>query len=65
MEDYQLSNYKLNILKKFLFPIIALVLNQNNFYGYSFSTKKGFLQMKDLNNLEKITNILFSNKEND
>ena len=59
-----LSNYKLNILKKFLVSnncfnpkpkITSMVIH--------FQPKKGFLyKIKDLNNLEKITNILFSNK---
>ena len=58
-----LSNYRLNILKKFLvspncfFPkpkVTSMVIH--------FNPKKEKLNIRHLKNLEKVTNILFSNK---
>ncbi len=58
-----ISNYRLNILKKFIvssqcfFPrpkVTSMVIN--------FQPKTSQFKIKNINNLEKVTNILFSNK---
>ena len=64
MEDYQLlRNYRLKLLKNFLvspncfFPkpkVTSMVIH--------FKPKKKKYKIKNIKNLEKITNIIFSNK---
>ena len=58
-----ITNYRLNVINKFLvspqcfFPkpkVTSMVIN--------FEPKKSNFSIKDINNLEKITNVLFSNK---
>ena len=59
-----LSNYKLNIIKKFqVSPNCFLPKPKVTSLVIHFQPKKKFtFNIKDLINLEKITNILFSNK---
>ena len=58
-----LSNYKLSVKNKFLVsPNCFYPKPKVNSMVIHFKPKKNCLFIKDLNNLEKITNILFSNK---
>ena len=58
-----LSNYKLSVKNKFLVsPNCFYPKPKVNSMVIHFKPKKNYLFIKDLNNLEKVTNILFSNK---
>ena len=59
-----ISNYRLKSLNKFLVSLIVLFLNQKvNSLVIHFQPKKEKLfKLKKLESLEKVTNILFSNK---
>ena len=59
-----LSNYRLNIIDKFLVSPNSFSKTKSKFNGDPLSTQKKNMsyKIKNIENLEKVTNILFSNK---